>query len=209
PFLRRVAAAGATLFDLGMSHGLHLAAARHGDEFRVFSVLPSGDAAVEGAPVALSPAQLNLVASGAITQLGRQDGLAGYFVRSGPSFQVLYETPDGQALVPGVLRDAEGKNITRGQVSGIPGAIPTVEVTGDGAGPQLATAPARPSPDAMLAAVEEATYGTIGPASAPRLFMLIDPQCIYSVRAYQQLRGFAEAGKIRLSIVPLSVLDYE
>ena len=39
--------------------------------------------------------------------------------------------------------------------------------------------------------------------------MLIDPQCIYSVRSYQQLRGFAQAGKIRLSIVPLSVLDYE
>ena len=134
PFLQRVATAGATLFDLGMSHGLHLAAARHGDEFRVFSVLPAGDAAVEGAPIELSPAQLGLIAAGNVTRLGRQAGLAGYFVRSGPSFQVLYETPDGHALVPGVLRDAEGKNITRSQVSDIPGAIPTVEVTGNGGG---------------------------------------------------------------------------
>ena len=102
PFLQRVATAGATLFDLGMSHGLHLAAARHGDEFRVFSVLPAGDAAVEGAPIELSSAQLGLIAAGNVTRLGRQAGLAGYFVRSGPSFQVLYETPDGQALVPGV-----------------------------------------------------------------------------------------------------------
>jgi len=211
PFLRRVAAAGATLFDLGTSHGLHLVAARHGDEFRVFSVLPSGDAAVEGAPIALSPAQLNLVASTNIIQLGRQDGFAGYFVRSGPSFQVLYETPDEHALVPGVLRDAEGRDITRSQVADIPGAIPTVEVTGNGSGPQLVGAAdqASAATAATLAAVEKAAYGTIGPASAPQLFMLIDPQCIYSMRSYQELRGFAQAGKIRLSIVPLSVLDYE
>ena len=194
-----------------MSHGLHLVAARHGDEFRMFSVLPSGDAAVEGAPIELSLAQLDVVAAGNIIQLGRQEGLDGYFVRSGPSFQVLYETPDGRALVPGVLRDAKGRDITRSQVSDIPGAIPTVEVTGDGAVPQLATAPSQASAAtaATLAAVKEATYGTIGPALAPQLFMLIDPQCIYSVRSYQELRGFAKAGKIRLSIVPLSVLDYE
>ena len=211
PFVQRVAAADATLFDLGMSHGLHLVAARHGGEFRVFSVLPSGDAAVEGAPIELSLAQLELVAAGNIIQLGRQEGLDGYFVRSGPSFQVLYETPDRHALVPGVLRDAKGKDITRSQVSDIPGAIPTVEVTGNGAGSQRATAPTQASAAtaATLAAVREATYGTIGPASAPQLFMLIDPQCIYSVRSYQELRGFAQAGKIRLSIVPLSVLDYE
>ncbi len=57
--------------------------------------------------------------------------------------------------------------------------------------------------------MEKSDYGTIGPASAPRLFMLIDPQCIYSVRSYQMLRGYTQAGKIRLSVVPLSVLDYE
>ncbi|MEO8715008.1 MAG: hypothetical protein ABI369_08340 [Acetobacteraceae bacterium] len=209
PFARRVAAAGATLLDLGMSHGLHLAAARHGDEFRVFSILPSGDAAVEGAPIELSPTQLSRIASGTVTQLGRQAGFIGYFVRSGPSFQVFYATPDDQALVPGVLRDTQGRNITRSQVSNIPGAIPTVEVTGGG--PQPRTAPTQRSAAtiATLAAVEKATYGTIGPASAPQLFMLIDPQCIYSVRSYQQLRGYAQAGRIRLSIVPLSVLDYE
>jgi hypothetical protein len=201
PFARRVAAAGARLFDLGMTHGLHLVAARHGDEFRVFSILLTGDAAVEGAPIELSPAQLKVIASGNVKEVGRQGGFVGYFARSGPSFQVFYETPDGQALVPGVLRDAQGRNITRSQVSDIPGAIPTVEVTGNG-GPQRATA-------ATLAAVEKASYGTVGPASAPQLFMLIDPQCIYSVRSYQQLRGFAQAGKIRLLIVPLSVLDYE
>ena len=39
--------------------------------------------------------------------------------------------------------------------------------------------------------------------------MLVDPQCIYSVRAYQVLRPFVDAGKLQLSIIPISVLDYE
>ena len=39
--------------------------------------------------------------------------------------------------------------------------------------------------------------------------MIIDPQCIYSVRAYQQLQPYAAAGKIRLSVVPVSILDHE
>ena len=91
------------------------------------------------------------------------------------------ETPDGHALVPGVLRDAEGKNITRSQVSDIPGAIPTFEVTGN-RGPRLATAPTQipAATAATLAAIEKGAYGTIGPAAAPQLFMLIDPQCVYS-----------------------------
>ena len=42
PFVRHVAEAGATLIDLGTSHGLHMIAARHGSEFRVFSVLGNG-----------------------------------------------------------------------------------------------------------------------------------------------------------------------
>ena len=212
-FLQHVAAAGATLFDLGVSHGLHLAAARSDDEFRMFAVLPDGQSAIEGAPVELGVPQLLTIASGNVTQLGEKAGFTGYFVRSGQQFQVFYAVADGSVVVPGILRDAEGHNLTRDQVSSIPGAIPTVEVAGDAGG---SPATSVPSPTAgplgtaaQLAAVEKSDYGTIGPASAPQLFMLIDPQCIYSVRSYQMLRGYAQAGKIRLSVVPTSVLDYE
>jgi thiol:disulfide interchange protein DsbG len=57
--------------------------------------------------------------------------------------------------------------------------------------------------------VQKASFGTVGSASAPHLWMVIDPQYIYSVRAYQMLRPFVEAGKLQLSIIPISVLDYE
>ena len=212
PFTQHVAAAGATLFDLGLSHGLHLAAARSGDVFKMFAVLPDGVAAIEGAPVELTLGQLNAIASGNVTSLGEDHGFTGYFVRSGPQFQVFYASPDNQVMVPGILRDAQGKDITRDQVAKIPGAIPTVEVSGQdaaSAAPQTAAAAEPVATAATLAAVEKADFATLGPATAPQLFMMIDPQCIYSVRAYQQLRGFAQAGRIRLSVIPLSVLDYE
>ncbi len=205
PFLNRVAGAGVQVLDFGMVHGLRLIGARSGQEFRVFSMLPDGSAAVEGAPLAMSVDQLTRLAASEITQLGRVAGFDGLFVRSGAQFQVFYASPDGQAVVPGILRDAEGKNLTRAQVQGVPGAVPTVELRTDpAAAPSVQT-----SPEPSLAAIQKATFGTIGPVAAPEVFMIIDPQCIYSVRAYQQLQPYAAAGKIKLSLVPVSILDHE
>jgi protein-disulfide isomerase len=211
PFLQHVAAAGATLFDLGVTHGLRLVGARSGDEFKVFSVLPPGTSAVEGVPVEIGVQQINTIAAGNVTALGVIGGFSGYFVRSGEQFQVFYASPDDAVLVPGILRDADGKNLTRDQVAKIPGAVPTVEVSGGA--PPAASAPSSraepPATEAVFAAIQKTDYATLGPASAPQLFMLIDPQCIYSVRSYQVLRRYAQTGKIRLSVVPISVLDYE
>lgn len=205
PFLSKVAGAGAQILDFGMVHGVRLIGARSGQEFRVFSMLPDGRAAVEGAPLALSVDQLTRLAASEITQLGRVAGFDGLFVRSGTQFQVFYASPDGQVVIPGILRDADGKNLTRAQVQGIPGAIPTVELQ---SGPGEA-ASVQNSPEPSLTAIQQASVGTVGPASAPEVFMIVDPQCIYSVRAYQQLQPFAAAGRIRLSLVPVAILDHE
>jgi thiol:disulfide interchange protein DsbG len=62
---------------------------------------------------------------------------------------------------------------------------------------------------AALALLRKAFFGTIGPASAPHLFMLVDPQCIYSVRALQMLQPYVAAGRLQVSVIPLSVLDHE
>lgn len=206
PFVSRIARSGAHVLDFGEAHGLRLIGARSGQEFRVFSVLPDGSAAVEGAPIALTVDQLTRLA-GEPTQLGRSAGFDGLFVRSGPQFQVFYASPDGQVVVPGILRDANGRNLTRAQVQGVPGAIPTVDIQTSDSGPSAPAAPVAAEP--ALAAIQKATFGSVGPAAAPEVFLLIDPQCIYSVRAYQQLQPYAAAGKIKLSVVPVSVLDYE
>ena len=201
PFAEHVASAGAKVTSLGAVHGLPMIAARSGDQFMLFEVTPDGEAGVSGVPIALSLAQLRAIAASDITDVGEAHGLHGYFVRSGTHFQVFYATPDGTSLIPGVMWDASGKDVTRQQLSKIPGAIPTVEV-GSVGGQQVAAGQA-------LSLLEKATYGTIGPASAPKVYMLIDPQCIYSIRTFLELQPYAEAGRLQLAVIPLSVLDYE
>jgi thiol:disulfide interchange protein DsbG len=84
--------------------------------------------------------------------------------------------------------DATGKNLTREQVSKIDGAIPTVIVDKDGA--KSVEAAARS--DALLS-VEKAAFGLAGDPAAPRLWMIIDPYCSYSVRAFDALRPYVTA----------------
>jgi thiol:disulfide interchange protein DsbG len=171
----------------------------------LFEITPDGQAAVSGATVDMTPEQLETIASGNITSLGVEHGLPGFFVRSGPQFQVFYATPDKQRLIPGVMWDAAGKDPTRQQVAHIPGAIPTVVVGGTEPRQSSGT----PTAVAALPFVQEAFFGAIGPASAPQLFMLVDPQCIYSVRALQMQRPYVAGGRLRVAVIPLSVLDPE
>jgi hypothetical protein len=201
PFVKHVASAGASVTEVADVYGLHMIAARSDDQFMLFVVAPDGGAAVSGVPIDLTLAQLRSVAAGGITDIGESHGLHGYFVRSGAHFQVFYATPDGSSLIPGVMWDAAGKDLTRQQVSAIPGAIPTVEVGAVG-NQQVAA-------EQTLPLLDKATYGTIGPASAPKVYMFVDPQCIYSIRTFQELQPFAEAGRLQLAVIPLSVLDYE
>jgi hypothetical protein len=200
-FAQHVAAAGAEVQDLGAIHGLRAIAARSGSEFMLFELAPDGQAGVSGVPIDLSLSQLQSVAAGNIKDVGEAHGLKGYFVRSGQQFQVFYATPDGSGLIPGVMWDAAGKDVTRQQVAEIPGAVPTIEV---GAADSQAV-----GEDQALPLIRKATYGTIGKASAPQVFMFMDPQCIYSIRAYQELQPYVQSGRLQIAIIPLSVLDYE
>jgi thiol:disulfide interchange protein DsbG len=206
-FVQHVAAAGAVVSDLGSSHGMRSIAARNGDQFMIFQVTPDGQAAVSGALTELTAAQLTAAAaSGNVTPLAAQHGLDALFVRSGAQFQMFYVTPDKERVIPGVLWDSAGKDLTRGQVANVPGAIPNVTV---GDMPSSRAAAESPASVAALPLVQKASAGTVGASSAPHLWMVIDPQCIYSVRAYQMLHPFIESGKLQLSVIPISVLDYE
>ena len=62
--------------------------------------------------------------------------------------------------------------------------------------------------DALLS-VEKAVFGLAGYLAAPRLWMIIDPYCSYSVRAFDALKPYVTAGSIQLAVVPISILDYE
>lgn len=203
PALKHVSATGATLFDLGERHGLRSIAARVGDQFMILQVAPDGQAVVGGPVLELSKARLTAIAGEQITDMGETHGLRGLFLRNGAEFQVLYETPDHEAMIAGVMWDADGKNLTRDQVKQFDGAIPTVVV--NGGVKDLVTPPA----GSGMELVQQAASGAYGRDDAPELWMIIDPACSYSIQAAEQLKPFADAGRLRLRIVPISILDHE
>jgi thiol:disulfide interchange protein DsbG len=211
PALVHIAAAGASLADLGTSHGLRTVYARNGGQVMVFEVAPDGQATVAGLMTDLSVDQLKAMGGEYITELPPQHGLRALFLRNGPQFQVFYASPDNQRVIPGVMWDAAGKDLTRDQVSSIPGTVPTVTIGADmpaGAMPASATSSVTGGAS-LLAVAQGTTHGSIGNTSAPELWMFIDPQCSFSVRAMQELGPFIAAGKVRLNVIPLSILDGE
>lgn len=200
PALAHIAATGAKLVDLGSSHGLRMVLARQGEEFMLFQVAPDGEAVVAGLQADLPVSKLSSAAEDLVTEIGTAHGLRGLFLRNGKHFQVLYVTPDGERVIPGVMWDATGKNVTREQIAPISGAVPTVVIgkEADQAGPEKKSA---------LEAVTETRFGTIGRASAPRLWVFVDPLCGYSVRALNDVKRFAASGRVEVAFIPVSVLD--
>jgi thiol:disulfide interchange protein DsbG len=204
PVLKHIASTGAQLLELGEAHGLRSVIARSGDQFMILQIAPDKQAVVGGPQLDLSVDKLLTLASGQVKELGEAHGLRGLYLRNGSEFQVLYATPDGKATIAGVMWDATGKNLTREQVSKIDGTIPTMVVDKDGS----KTLEADAKGDALFG-VEHATFGTYGDPAAPRLWMIFDPYCSYSVHAFDELKRYVTAGRIQLAIVPISILDYE
>jgi thiol:disulfide interchange protein DsbG len=211
PALKHIADSGAELRDIETGHGIHSVVAVHGDQFIILQVTPDGQAVVAGLAADLSVEQLKRAAGDRVAALGTAHGLAGYFVRNGREFQVLYATPDGERLIPGVMWDATGRNVTRDQVTPIAGTIPTVEIANDGGAADRVPVPppARPSTGSALAVAHQTVFGSYGDPSAPRLWMFIDPKCPFSIQAMARLQPLVEAKKVQLSVIPLAVIDYE
>ena len=212
PALVHIAATGAILSDLGMSHGLRTVFASNAGQFMVFEVAPDGQAAVAGLMADITVEQLQEMAGTQLQTLAEQHGLPVYFLRNGPKFQVFYATPDHQRLIAGVMWGAHGENLTQTAIAGIPGTTPTVTLgnvpEGAAASPVVDTVPVNPSVS-LLALAEHTSYGSVGNDKAPQLWMFIDPQCSFSVRAMRDLQPYVAAGRVRLNIIPLSILDSE
>lgn len=221
PVLRHIASVGAQLEDFGERGGLRALVARTGEEFMLLFVAPDGQAAVAGLIADISLEQLRRIGGAGFIDLGDQHGLRGAVLRSGTVFQVFYATPDGSRVIPGVMWDAAGRNLTREHVLGVPGAIPTVTIgevppQAPNTAPASGSPPARPAqpaaapPPAPRAdrAVGNQTYaGVIGDPTAPELRVFIDPQCGYSVQAMQRLQPLVAGGRVRLSVIPVAILD--
>jgi thiol:disulfide interchange protein DsbG len=102
--------------------------------------------------------------------------------------------------------DATGRDITREQIASIPGAVPTGTI-GEGFGNDVETG--KPAPPLSMIAFAKKTIGTIGNVAAPELWMFIDPQCSFSIHAMKRRASYIATGRVRLHVIPLSILDSE
>lgn len=169
---------------------------------------PTSDKPLSARAIAAVPALKRIASAGAtLLDLGAAHGMRTIFARKGNAFQVFYVVPDGSAAIGGIMWDARGHDVTRDQVAPIPGVIPTVKI-GPAAGSPNTPAAVDEGVD-PLSLVRKTIYGTTGSPDAPQLWMFVDPFCAYSIRAMHQLEPYVQAGKVRLSVIPLSVLDYE
>ncbi|WP_291366618.1 thiol:disulfide interchange protein [Acetobacter sp. UBA5411] len=176
--------------------GLQVGIAKKTDQVMIFFTDPDHRYVLGGTVVPVPYQTLRTALTERAHDLAPELGLKGMFVQNGPHFQVLYATPDGQGAIAGTLWDAQGKNITRQQIRLIPGAVPSVRIDG---GAMRASQPL----------ADQIHGGDVGAADAPQVVMFIDPRCSFSVRAMRLLQPAVDRGRLRLKVVPLSLLDYE
>ena len=177
-------------------------------------VIPEMGPTLPAADIAASPALTRLASQGAqLYRLESEHGLEAIFARSGTQFRVFYLTPDHLAEIGGVMWDATGHNVTRDQVSSIPGAIPTVQwnpsASGQSSRPGTASTATAPLMTDPVERVKAVAFGLEGQDTAPRVYMFIDPLCPFSTRAYAALKPAVASGRLQLAIVPVSINDHE
>lgn len=197
---------GSTVQATGEEHGLSTYFVRKDGHFMVVNLAPDGQAIVSGLVLQASVAQLMSASSSRLTELPRLHGLRSFFLRTDNRFQVFYATPDEKRLIAGVMWDASGKNLTRQQIARVSGAVPTVEM------PRHSTAdsePAAAQAGDVFASLSASHFGTFGKPEAPLAWMVVDPECTFSERALEELTPAVNAGRLRLAVIPVSILDRE
>ncbi len=155
------------------------------------------------ADVARLPALRNVANAGAkLYELPTPPGLEGLrtvFAVNGSAFQVFYVPPHGAAVIRGIAQGPGGENLTLAQTSAIPGVVPAIDIR---EGAALVDGSA-------VKTTAAATYGLWGREGAPRVYMVVDPLCSFSLRAMTTLKPAIDAGRLQLAVVPVAVTDGE
>lgn len=171
-----------------------------------------------------------------IYYLGNDQGLNGWFVVKDGQVQILYTTPDQQAVLVGALLSAEGANVSQQQVMILAKNNPDIQkilktsaaVTGqvpktDGAtvaSGQTTNAQAAPVPGApviepatpsekFFVALTKAANVTFGKEDAPQLLMIMDVNCPHCHRAWSVMQPLVDAGKLRVTMIPIGALGQQ
>ncbi len=162
--------------------------------------------------------------------LGQDLGLNGWFIVKDGQVQILYTTPDQQAVMVGALLSAEGANISQQQVMLLANSNPEIQkilkssaaVTGQApkpsqpATPEAQAAPTSPASDDVVQpsqkffdALVKAANITFGKDDAPQLLMIMDVNCPHCHKAWQAMQPLVDAGKLRVTMIPIGALGPE
>lgn len=179
----------------------------------------------------------NLVASGSqLRYLGQDYGLDGWLVLKNGQEQYFYSTPDGQAVLMGILFNNKGDTITLKQINELrkkegpaidklagfegsplsspaaelPSSAPaTVSVSPDFTNPQaLLKSAVKPKSEQLFEGVENANWIKLGADKAPVIYSFIDPECPHCHDLIRNVRksGYLEQGLLQLRLIPVGVL---
>lgn len=159
----------------------------------------------------------SLVADGAqYRYLGPNQGVHGWlFIKDGRE-QYFYVTPDGQAIISGLLYAPQGEVITSRQIQQLrqrEGAaidrLATPEKFTESGMPK--TAPGQSKSDLLLQQVEDGNWFKLGSDKAPVVYSFIDPQCHHCHDFLKTVRDgkYIEDGKIQLRLLPVGIVNEE
>lgn len=192
--------------------------------------LPSFAAENQDPPL---PAPLqNMAAQGAqIRYMGRDLGMDGWVVIKDAQEQYFYATPDGQAVLLGILFNNKGDAITLQQINALRKKEgPAIDKLAGFPEPQkkedIAVAPPSSAvdfsdPQALMKSVTKskseqlyeavslANTVQIGSAEAPVIYTFIDPECPHCHDLINEIRksGYLEQGLVQLKLIPVGVLS--
>jgi thiol:disulfide interchange protein DsbG len=187
---------------------------------------PAAEAKTTGEPDIANMAFMeNLRLIGAkIFFMGDTGGLHGWFVVKGKEVQTVYTTPDNRFVLLGTLLDASGGNISQKQIHDLsmthPDLVAMLQPDGapPAANPPAAAAaedekpiednknPKAAASEKLYVDLQKATGLTFGADAAPRLMMVMDVNCPFCHRTFKALQPLVDAGKLRLTLVPIQAL---
>lgn len=149
-----------------------------------------------------------------IRYLGRDMGLDGWIAIKGGKEQYFYATPDGKALLLGLLFDADGKIITMRQVkelqekSGetlefLTEETPEKAASGDRFSKLPATEFKTPS-EQLFDDVSVSNWIPLGKEGAPVIYSFMDPQCPHCHAFMKDIKtNYIDNGLIQVRMIPV------
>jgi thiol:disulfide interchange protein DsbG len=133
-------------------------------------------------------------AGGRIFVMGRQGNTPDLVAFHEHDFQMLAPLSDPRYICRGVVSDEQGNNVSFANAVKVPGLV---------APPNRPALKGIATPAEAIAAVAKATYGTLGPDAAPKVWVVVDPLCSHSQDTIRALIPHAQAGRIQLNILPV------